>query len=74
MCFSGIMDHVLPVTPEEEALYKDIDFDVEDYRKDLGAKRLVDHNDKVLNKLSNLNCLTLQRDIQRKCLLNKIQM
>lgn len=43
----GIMNEVVPVTPEEEALYKDIDFDVEDYRKDLRHERLVHHNDKV---------------------------
>ncbi|XP_027225004.1 cytosolic non-specific dipeptidase isoform X3 [Penaeus vannamei] len=43
----GIMNEVAPVTPEEEALYKDIDFDVEDYRKDLGHERLVHHNDKT---------------------------
>jgi hypothetical protein len=28
----GIMDDVLPVTPEEQALYKDIDFDVESFK------------------------------------------
>ncbi|XP_037777790.1 LOW QUALITY PROTEIN: cytosolic non-specific dipeptidase-like [Penaeus monodon] len=43
----GIMNEVVPVTPEEEALYKDIDFDVEDYRKDLRHERLVHHNDKT---------------------------
>ncbi|XP_018016446.1 cytosolic non-specific dipeptidase isoform X2 [Hyalella azteca] len=43
----GIMDQVAPVTPEEEGLYKDIDFDVEDYRNDIGAARLVDHKDKM---------------------------
>jgi len=28
----GLMDDVVPVTPEEEALYKDIDFDLEAYK------------------------------------------
>jgi hypothetical protein len=28
----GIMDDVLPVTPEEQALYRDIDFDVESFK------------------------------------------
>lgn len=45
------MNEVVPVTPEEEALYKDIDFDVEDYRKDLAHERLVHHNDKVCFKV-----------------------
>lgn len=43
----GIMDQVKPVTPEEEALYKDIDFDVEDYKKDLGTSKLVNDKDKI---------------------------
>ena len=30
----GIMDDVAPVTPEEEALYDDIDFDVEAYKRE----------------------------------------
>jgi len=33
----GLMDSVAPLTPEEEAKYVNIDFDVEEYRKDLGA-------------------------------------
>merc|ERR1712183_595534 len=41
------MNEVVPVTAEEEALYKDIDFDVEDYRKDLGHERLVNDKDKM---------------------------
>ncbi|XP_071550810.1 cytosolic non-specific dipeptidase isoform X1 [Panulirus ornatus] len=43
----GIKDEVAPVTAEEKNLYKDIDFDVEDYRKDLGHDRLIHHNDKM---------------------------
>jgi len=37
----GLMDDVAKLTDEEAALYKDIDFDMEDYRKDLGAKKLI---------------------------------
>ena len=40
----------MPVTGEEEALYKDIDFDVEDYRNDLGHEKLIHHKDKVLTE------------------------
>ncbi|KAK3886228.1 hypothetical protein Pcinc_009610 [Petrolisthes cinctipes] len=43
----GLMDQVAKVTAEEEKLYKDIDFDVEDYRQDLGHSKLVHHNDKM---------------------------
>jgi nonspecific dipeptidase len=43
----GIMDQVAPVTPEEEALYTNIDFDVEDFKKDFGATKLVHDKDKV---------------------------
>lgn len=43
----GIMDDVVPVTAAEEALYKDIDFDVEDYKKDLGHQKLIHDKDKI---------------------------
>ncbi|MPC42074.1 Cytosolic non-specific dipeptidase [Portunus trituberculatus] len=43
----GLMDEVAPLTSEEEKLYADIDFDVEDYRRDLGHDRLVHHQDKI---------------------------
>jgi len=43
----GLMDDVKAVTEEEKAIYKDIDFDVEDYRKDVGANRLVHPGDKT---------------------------
>lgn len=36
----GIYDTVAKVTDEERALYKDIDFDMEDYRADLGHNKL----------------------------------
>lgn len=45
--FKGLMDDVAPVTAEEKNLYKDIDFDVEDYRNDLGHSKLVHDKDKV---------------------------
>lgn len=41
------MDEVAKVTPEEENRYTEIDFDVEDYRKDLGHNKLVHNKDKV---------------------------
>jgi len=42
----GIMADVAKVTAEEEKLYDAIDFDVEDYRKDMGAPKLIHLNDK----------------------------
>ncbi|KAL7479549.1 hypothetical protein ACHAW6_005279 [Cyclotella cf. meneghiniana] len=38
----GIMDDVLPVTPEESALYDTIEFDCEDYKKDNKVKSVSD--------------------------------
>jgi len=44
----GLMDSVAPLTKEEEAKYTDIDFDVEEYRKDLGAPGQLMHGpDKI---------------------------
>lgn len=43
----GIMDNVCPILPEEEELYKDIDFDLEDYQEDAGFKALRFPGDKV---------------------------
>ncbi|KFM80630.1 Cytosolic non-specific dipeptidase, partial [Stegodyphus mimosarum] len=37
----GIMDDVAPVTPEEEKLYESIDFNPEEFRCDIGCKKLV---------------------------------
>ncbi len=42
----GIMDDVEPLTPEEKALYKTIDFDVEKYRQEMNASHLL-HHEKV---------------------------
>lgn len=41
----GINDKVLPLTDDERATYTDIDFDKEEYRQDLGHKKLI-HNSK----------------------------
>jgi len=44
----GLMDSVAPLTKEEEAKYVNIDFDPEDYRKDIGAPgKLMTGNDKI---------------------------
>lgn len=37
----GIMDDVLPVTPEEERLYDDIDFECDELKCDVGCKKLI---------------------------------
>jgi nonspecific dipeptidase len=44
----GIMEDIPPVTPEEEQTYRDIDFDVSVYRTDLGCKKLLHNEDKVI--------------------------
>ncbi|XP_067001186.1 cytosolic non-specific dipeptidase [Anabrus simplex] len=44
---SGIYDDVPPVTNEEKANYKDIEFDVAEYQKDLGASQLRHNGDKI---------------------------
>jgi len=43
----GIMDDVLPVTPQELETYKNIDFDVNDYRANIGCNKLLRNEDKV---------------------------
>jgi len=40
----GINDTVDPVTEEERASYKNIDFDMEEYRKDIGCNQLIKEN------------------------------
>jgi len=37
---SDLVEEVCPVTPEEEALYKNIQFDVDEYQKDCGVTSL----------------------------------
>jgi len=43
----GLSDQLKPVTKEEEALYDSIDFDPEDYRKDINHGRLIHQGDKT---------------------------
>lgn len=43
----GIMDDVAAVTKEEQDIYKKIDFDPEDYRKDIGSSQLIHKGDKA---------------------------
>lgn len=45
----GIYDHVAELTLEEESLYKDIDFDMDEYRKEMGSHKLLhDTKEKLL--------------------------
>merc|ERR1719150_32085 len=44
---TGLMDSVAPLTAEEQAKYKDIDFDPEVFRSDIGAPRLRYGEDKM---------------------------
>jgi len=41
----GLMDSVAPLTPEETAKYKNIDFDPEEYRTNIGAPGRLMHGD-----------------------------
>ena len=44
----GLMDSVAPLTKEEQAKYVNIDFDVEEYAKDIGVPGSLMHgNDKI---------------------------
>ena len=43
----GLEEQVAPLTAEERALYKNIDFDPEDYRKDIGTNCCIQKGDKV---------------------------
>jgi nonspecific dipeptidase len=43
----GLMDTVAPVTEEELKTYEAIDFDIEDYRNDIKAPKLVHNAEKV---------------------------
>jgi len=43
----GLSDSVAPVTDEELATYKDIDFDVKDFQNDLQTKKLIHNHDKA---------------------------
>ncbi|XP_046390572.1 cytosolic non-specific dipeptidase [Ischnura elegans] len=44
---TGLLDDVEPVTPDENKLYTDIDFDVDVYRQDVGAQKLLHNEEKI---------------------------
>lgn len=44
---TGIYDSVAPLKPNENELYEKISFDVNDYRNDIGAKKLLHNEDKT---------------------------
>ena len=46
----GLMDDVVPLSPAEEALYDSIDFDMEDYKQEIGVKKLLTSVDGSKNK------------------------
>ena len=46
----GIYELVAPVENDEHEIYKNIDFDPEDYRKDLGCDKLLHHGPDVKAK------------------------
>lgn len=43
----NLYKEVKPLTAAEEELYKQIEFDVSDYRSDVGCKRLAHNEDKI---------------------------
>lgn len=43
----GVNELVAPLTDEEDQLYEDIDFDHQDYAKDIGTERLLHHGEHV---------------------------
>ena len=43
----GLSDSVAPITADEMKIYEDINFDVADYKSDVGAKKLIDDGDKI---------------------------
>ncbi|EJW73404.1 hypothetical protein WUBG_15692 [Wuchereria bancrofti] len=54
------MNLVAPVTNEERKLYETLDFDVEEYRADIGAiKLLSDSKEKILMKRWRYSTLSL---------------
>lgn len=46
MLIPGVYDSVLPLTEEEKKLYEPIEFDLNEYRKDVGVEKLL-HDTKV---------------------------
>lgn len=43
----GLMDDVCPLLPEEQELYKNIDFNIDDFKTDAGIRELRFPKDKV---------------------------
>jgi len=52
MVIEGIYDSVDPVTRDELSLYEEIDFDPNDFKKDIGVSKLLHENDKVKTLMS----------------------
>lgn len=63
----GINDAVAPVTDEEHELYDHIDFDMEEFAKDVGAGTLL-HSCKVLHPTHPLLCAGHWGSSDRQCL------
>jgi hypothetical protein len=43
----GLSESIAPVAPGEVAMYEGINFDIEDYKKDVGTAKLINDGDKV---------------------------
>jgi len=50
----GFSNNVAPIADDEEEIYSNIDFDTEDYRKDIGANKLL-HEGEHVKKLTLMN-------------------
>lgn len=48
----GMYDSVAPLTDEEQTLYEKIDFDLDEYRRDVGVNKLL-HSTKAWLQLSD---------------------
>lgn len=48
----GMYDSVAPLTDEEQTLYEKIDFDLDEYRRDVGVNKLL-HSTKARLQLSD---------------------
>lgn len=51
----GIYDDVAPLTDEEKRLYEQIDFDLDEYCKDVGVEQLL-HDTKARNNFRKCFC------------------
>lgn len=56
----GLYDHVAKLTDEEKKLYEKIEFDMEEYAKDVGAGKLL-HDCKVNH--SSLSTFSVSADV-----------